>query len=78
MRLSSCEGDIRTLRCVFCWKINFHRWVGGWPVAGSTKNKVNLSLGLFCAGARAELGNRLCYIYYNVKTRLVALVSCFG
>ena len=32
MRLSSCEGAIRSVRSGFCWKINFHGWVagGGW------------------------------------------------
>ena len=29
MRLSYCEGAIRSVRSVFCWKINFHGWVGG-------------------------------------------------
>ena len=30
MRLSSCEGAIRSERSGFCWKINFHGWrVGG-------------------------------------------------
>ena len=66
VRLSSCEGAIRSVRSVFCWKINFHGWVaggwvggGGWRLAGSTENKANLSHGLFWAGARAraELGN---------------------
>ena len=42
MRLSSCEGAIRSVKSVFCWKINFHRWVGGWPVAGSSEKKSKL------------------------------------
>ena len=29
VRSSSCEGAIRSVRSVFCWKINFHGWVGG-------------------------------------------------
>ena len=34
MRLSSCEGAIRSVRSGFCWKINFHGWVGGWRGGG--------------------------------------------
>ena len=60
MRLSSCEGAIRSVRSVLCWKINFHGWVaggGGWL----DQMKIRLtsaSQGFCLAGARAELGKK--------------------
>ena len=78
VRLSSYESAIR----VFCWKINFHRWLAsgcrvggwlvGWRVAGSTENKANLSHGFFWAGARAELGNMICL--HKIRIHIVMIM----
>ena len=71
VRSSSCEDAIRSVRSVYCLKINCHgRVAGGWVVgrrvAGSTVNKTNLNQGFFWAGARAELFNRQpCTVIYS-------------
>ena len=54
MRSTSCEDAFRSVRNVYCWKINFQ-------VAGSTENKANSAIGL------VELGLELSFAKREVK-----------
>ena len=44
MRMSSCEGAIRSVRSCFCWKINFHGWVAGGWVGGGWLDQLKIRL----------------------------------